>query len=327
MNKDGDVLIARNKSQLAKPLVSDSDIIEHFKDLKNIADAFIYAKSLIEQFIEPDYFDDGRIWISADIVYRKAPNLIIYEDDFLTLHTKNYVDENYKIIKTERITENDIKTIFKVISLDVKKKFKISTIKNFFVKIPERAKEKILKYIKDLCNNHMNMTIQDYILKHLNNYYSDNRVAELVTRFFKKFSLRDEQTMKRYSDLPVIDIEMKIRDALKYFVFIEEIALQAIYYFLYEISKSFSTSDEMKLDNIVKNIENNLHKLEEKDLSETEIMRLKHNLTSIIEFLKEIPKNQKIFAEGIVVETKGGIYKVTGLFQYLNRLHFILEKQ
>jgi hypothetical protein len=101
MNKNGDVLIARNKSQLAKPIISDNDIIEHFKDLKNIANAFIYAKNLIEQFIKPDYFDDGRIWISADIVYRKALNLIIYDDDFLTLHTKNYVDENYKIIKKE----------------------------------------------------------------------------------------------------------------------------------------------------------------------------------------------------------------------------------
>jgi hypothetical protein len=211
--------------------------------------------------------------------------------------------------------------------LDVKNKFKISAIKSFSVKVPERAKEKILEYIKELCNNHMNMTIQDYILKHLSNYYNDNRIAELVTRFFEKFSLKDEQTMKRYSDLPVIDIEMKIRDALKHFVFIEELALQAIYYFLYDISKSFNTSDEMKLDKIVKSIENNLHKLEEKNLSEIEIMRLKHNLESIIEFFKKIPSHYKIFAEGIVVETRDGIYKVTGLFQYLNRLHFILEKQ
>ncbi len=341
---------ARNKTQL-KNFGEQSLSVKDFKDKysqhenKGLAEAWELAADDLNNVFEnmnpkilTDLFENGKYWISAEILHPKSENVIQYGVSYIVFHSVIEVDALGNIVSED---VNAVKKFVDDIArydLDKQKGYTISKPRDLTVKANTNTKHHITELTKELAD-----LLRKYKLKSdvtINDFkkaaseqiipetVSDELRDALLKRWTKSESITIHQIKKlageSFDEIKVLDsnIDKTIKTIMlpleKVFLKLGSYVLQSIDGYLTTDSDKAKKSMKDKFESLINSLEQSDDpKIIEKVSLELDRLKSAGGLDNIIP------------AEGIVFKYKGKTLKFTGAFAPLNQimgLRFRMEK-
>lgn len=343
--KNGEVMFARNKGESIFPM-DLSDIKNKFINhpSKTVRDAFVFAADDLSKLLlklpknkQESIFENGRNFITMEIIYSLNPNIINYDaGDLIQFHNITKTDGNGNIISIDRKPAFEITNILKKLNSDIGKTFTIIPPK--FIKLQKdidfsKNKETFLKKLSTLQKKYK-LSDTDTLGKYHEMWWSefissnypdlDNDIKhKLMLRWaygdkkslnFRNLSqLVDLSTAKKLKDFDKMDFKLKQKENMKPF---EDLFLSLGSTILKNAS-NFLTANPTKE---TKRLREYLKKESDKILN-TESPEIVNKVRSELERLERIGGIDSILpTEGIVFKYNGKLYKLTGTFAAINQL-------
>jgi len=337
--KDGEIKAARNKSNIFTPLTKQQ-FVNKFKERGELTDAFSLAiedldialSGLPPEFLD-DFFENGRRFISLEILYPPVRNIIPYGDkSYIQLHNVTEYDElgdpvGSSVSTVEKLAQALDKggaaqqktfTIITSKAVTLSKLADPQEVKNQFITDVNRLQREFNLQDKD--------TIQDYYYKWWEQYILENYpdlTREEKEILHNRWGLNDKSVRLNARDFLDKDRleNIKVFDRVNYkekqksledkfervFLSLGTQVLKLASSYLSPISpKVFRSEILQRIKEVRKEIDN----IEEAKRVHYELAKVK-DLGGITEAMP---------LEGIVFTYKGNLYKLTGLFAPLNKL-------
>lgn len=348
--KDGRLIAARNKGHLKNAGASALDvngIIDKFAGRGSLSDAFAFAVTDLEKAIsnirEADrnaIFNEGRNFMSVEVIFPPTTNVINYDIPRLIFHGTLEYDDNGNPVKQDKSSAVLLTDLIKEVNAHVQDHFEI--IYPVFLDIPKhqdfsKEQRRFFNMIDDLKNKFKlknNDTIKEWhrrwwddfisVQEHKMNYVLNSDIKDrLVNRFAfddKSLSLRElkreiehEDFLKWILDFEIKDLKSTVRENNDQF---EIIFLDLAVTILRNISGFLAANPAAAVQKIKSDIDNTLKEADR--LNDQELFsKLKRHLDRI----ESIGGFESILpTEGIVFTYNGGTYKMTGSFAPVNQL-------
>lgn len=325
---DGQIKFARNKTQLKNPISKDEIKTMFANHNESVKQAFeLMSDDLSAAFSrlnakDLEFFENGKNFINAEIIFSKNPNVINYDGDYIQFHGLQYTDGNGNIINTSNEYGNKLTNIIKSVEADVQNTFKIiSPVQIKLNKVADETYHKVVKLaIKQFKES--GETIRDYKIKWLSDKLDkdftfksipDEIKSQLYVRWVDgdKKSLNWRTVTKEYPLLK--DYENVAINHIKDAVSVLDHLIITIGQEVLKNAKGFLVKDGSKesqrLQNELDNITKDLYKAGNID-----------DITKLSIQLNRIRDNHLVPSEGIVFKYNNNLYKFTGNFAPLNQI-------
>lgn len=326
---DGQVKFARNKTQLKNPISKDEIKAMFANHSENVKKAFeLMSDDLSAAFNklnakDLEFFENGKNFINAEIIYSKNPNVINYDGDYIQFHGLQYTDGNGNIIDTSNEYGSKLTNIIKSVEADVQNTFKI--ISPVAIKLNKINDVNLISNIRGeiaYFKRH-GSTIKDLKISYLrdNLYLRFPEFNDIPNDIKDKLYLRwidgDKKTLNWRSltkEYPFLkDVESSIGSIIneaisrldKFIINIGQLILKNAEGFLVKDGSKESQRLQRELDKIITDIKNSgsIDDIEKIDSQ-----------------LKRMQSSELMPSEGVVFKHNGKLYKFTGNFAPLNQL-------
>lgn len=301
--KDGQIGLARNKATLKEPLTIDQTA-KKFEGRGELKNAFVNSLRDLENAFKTvdeaklnEWFENGKNFLSVEIIYPATTNVIPYDNCVLVLHGMLSYDD--KLNPTGELDDEIVKEIY-----DELNKNDALQQKTFTIEGPQAIQINQALDIKDL---------EAEAEKKIDDFVGDN-------------GLKETDTIQDYIDTKVSPTEkMRKSDRAER----EKEALAPLEQIILEISAKFLkmlvpfivNNPDKKIKALKHELETNIKDLETVNLSDSDRKRIEKN----IEKLEKIGLDNIVPIEGIVFKYKDKAYKLTGAFAPLNQILGILK--
>lgn len=343
---DGEVKFARNKGQMkhfGKSALSSHELGELFKDRPQLYKIFSLATKNIEQYIKlstsqdlNDIFDNGKQFMSTEIIHPSVRNIIPYQTPALIFHGTFEVDENgNKMSKLNPQSARQLSTLVR----DIESEFNISGPRplifdsnNESVQVLDKALSDIDK-IKESVGLNDDSKLSEYHLsrwKNIINKTSASRSIQFSPEEFdgllKRWALGDKSFKKSNFEENHIDNEKfaiftKLENNQKLINNkINEPFEKAVLKIGTEVIKQYGRSllaADPKESDIIKNAISNMIKIINSEDDTDVQLKLKRQLKRLNSLggLKAVQAT-----EGLVFIYGDNVYKWTGAFAPVNQI-------
>jgi len=219
--KNGELICARNKGHLknnGEKAIKHNEIKDFFKDREEIENAFVFAvNDLVDAFekLNPkqllDMFEEGKKFMSIEIIYRKLEDSIPYNIDSLLFH--GLIEYNIDGIPIEIDKKQAIKLekMLKDANVSTGKIFNINGPNPITIIKQSNFSNKVKQYIFDLTKlqNEFNLTDKEeygiyyyewfkLYIKSKAEQYDFNISEDLLDRLARKFGLQEKSLFRVY---------------------------------------------------------------------------------------------------------------------------------
>lgn len=349
--KDEALRAARNKGHLknrGETSLTKRELKEKFDGRGEIQVAFTQAMNDLENAIvmisqkqREDIFEDGKKFMSVEVIYPETQNVIPYGMSMLVFHGINEYDEEGNLISQDKSWAKKLADIIKEVNENVQDTFHIRGPLDLDLKpLPNLNKKKAyyskeLKSIMKEFNLSGNNKLEDYVHAWWHQYINKNfseyseKVKDLL---FTRWAKNDKKTANIKAFKGEISKEelAKIQDfekrTLKYADKESKSKLEFLFLelgtdILHNVSDFLSVIPDQATKQIISDIEKTIDEIKSSDdpqnieKLEREILRLE--MSGGLQ--KAVP------SEGITFVYKGKLYKYTGLFAGINQIVGILK--
>ena len=346
--KDGKVLFARNKGQMANP-IDLKGITDMFKDHPSagVRDTFTYAASDLASALgslkgaDLEDFNNGTSFMNMELIYSGNSNVINYDRDVIQFHGIVHTDGNGNQIGSDSSVARKVQAALNKVTADVQKTFQIIPPQDLQIGKNVNFEEKksyFMKQIEDLQKRY-NLADTDEVSK-----YHEMWWRELIASTFptldditkeglvKRWAFDDKKTLnmrdvskqigaseyKKLQEFEKTDAKKKYKENIMPF---ENIFLELGSVVLKNVSNLLAANPDQEMQRLHNQIKTEADKIKKNgDLSqiskvEAELARLERigGIESIVP------------SEGLVFKYKGKLYKLTGTFAAINQLMGIIK--
>lgn len=348
--KNGKLISARNKSHLrnfGENALDITGLSKMFDGRGSIKDAFIYAMSdlsnAISKLSEMDrisLFDEGKKFMSVEVIYPSTENVIPYGSSMLIFHGTIEYDEDGNVIGVFNKSEGQVLTnLIKQVNMDIQNHYNISPANVIKFKNAVNVNDQINKFTLELNNIMKSFSLKDsdtiasmlkiQWIRYLSEFakkYKYNINSELLTKLVDKLSGTNNEynikVLKKDIDNDnfknEFDVIYKNKDNMnKKFMYPLEIfilkmgvqILKNITVFLAANPTEASSKMKNKLDSTIHDVESS----NDKDKLE----RLQYQMKRF----NDVGGYDSILpTEGIVFMFNDKLYKLTGSFAPINNI-------
>lgn len=334
---DKGLVIARNKGHVKNFGITALDrdaLIDKFKN-HICFEAFLYAyDSLDHAMLDLTYdqknqiFDNGRKWMSLEVIYPDTTNIIPYNQNLIFFHYTVRYDQDGNSLS---LSNNDADKLFKMLPI---KKYENYTFESpRVIKLPDLSDYNIrfFNQIKSIIKSYdigLNYTIGDFLEVHFRkilyrhlNFIDDGTVCDKILRRFvygdKSFTLPqikkiDEGLARWVKTYEKEELLFELKYARRP---LEKCFLELGTLLIYKTSdKEFLLKGNKISERILaKRVRDSL------DIIPIVEQRLNHQIYLLSEINNGLPDHIPT-TEGIVFDYKGELYKLTGSFAPINQL-------
>ena len=328
-----EVFSARNKNDVLNNGINENNLNLKFKDYnENVKDTFIHGFNAIKNFInnnlsnsvKDNLFKNGNIWYPVEIIYKKNPNVIHYDNNNIIFHSHGIFDrENAKFIYND-ILNNYFKNPLELQKFDISyskhitlKNLGINSLNKFLSKLDNLINENELNYHNSLEEYIMLNVAKNLVLNGIN--VPENIRHGLIGKIIgKKNSLPLSFYKKRLS--------MENKNKLKLFLKNSKNIIESIIWPIESLLNEISIKFLKEIDSMF------IHD------SKSEIERIKEYTNNLLDMVKNVD-NKKVLksikkldinnlssVEGIVFLFKNNIIKLNGNFSSINFLKNFVDK-
>jgi hypothetical protein len=346
--KDGRVLFARNKGQMANP-IDLKGITDMFKDHPSagVRDTFTYAASDLASALgslkgaDLEDFNNGTSFMNMELIYSGNSNVINYDRDVIQFHGIVHTDGNGNQIGSDSSVARKVQAALNKVTADVQKTFQIIPPQDLQIGKNVNFEEKksyFMKQIEDLQKRY-SLADTDEVSK-----YHEMWWRELIASTFptldditkeglvKRWAFDDKKTLnmrdvskqigaseyKKLQEFEKTDAKKKYKENIMPF---ENIFLELGSVVLKNVSNLLAANPDQEMQRLHNQIKTEADKIKKNgDLSqiskvEAELARLERigGIESIVP------------SEGLVFKYKGKLYKLTGTFAAINQLMGIIK--
>lgn len=353
--KKGQLICARNKQHLknfGENALNSIALQDIFKDRGEIENAFILAINDLEQAIKKmppkdrqNFFQEGKKFMSVEIIYNKSENSIPYNIDLLVFHGLIEYDKNGNPIEMDKKAGITIAKILKDINANIGKTFRIDgpnpveiikssdfsdKAKKYMAQISELQKEFLLKDDNTIADYHYEW-FKNYI-KTKAKFFKYNISDDLLDKIAKRFGFQDK-TLFKATEFKKIDnkefadwlIEFNKKDYdevyKKNMEKFEMIFFKVGVDILKTLSNYLVFNKDQSKQQMKKKLELAIDTIQKSANTE--------KINIMLDNLKKIDEmggiDELIPTEGIVFFYKGKLYKITGIFTSYHRIVSMLK--
>ena len=346
--KDGKVLFARNKGQMANP-IDLKGITDMFKDHPSagVRDTFTFAAADLANALgslkgaDVEDFNNGTSFMNMELIYSGNSNVINYDRDVIQFHGIVHTDGNGNQIGSDSNVARKVQATLNKVAADVQKTFQIIPPQDLQIGKNVNFEEKksyFMRQIEDLQKRY-NLADTDEVSK-----YHEMWWRELISSTFptldditkeglvKRWAFDDKKTLnmrdvskqigpteyKKLQEFEKTDVKKKYKENIMPF---ENIFLELGSVVLKNVSNLLAANPDKEMQRLHTQIKSEAEKIKKNgDLSqiskvEAELARLERigGIESIVP------------SEGLVFKYKGKLYKLTGTFAAINQLMGIIK--
>lgn len=346
--KDGKVLFARNKGQMANP-IDLKGITDMFKDHPSagVRDTFTFAAADLANALgslkgaDVEDFNNGTSFMNMELIYSGNSNVINYDRDVIQFHGIVHTDGNGNQIGSDSSVARKVQAALNKVAADVQKTFQIIPPQDLQIGKNVNFEEKksyFMRQIEDLQKRY-NLADTDEVSK-----YHEMWWRELISSTFptldditkeglvKRWAFDDKKTLnmrdvskqigpteyKKLQEFEKTDAKKKYKENIMPF---ENIFLELGSVVLKNVSNLLAANPDKEMQRLHTQIKSEAEKIKKNgDLSqiskvEAELARLERigGIESIVP------------SEGLVFKYKGKLYKLTGTFAAINQLMGIIK--
>lgn len=346
--KDGKVLFARNKGQMASP-ISLSQVQDMFATHQSAAvrDTFTFAAADLDKALrslkgkDVEDFNNGTSFMNMELIYSGNSNVINYDRDVIQFHGIIHTDGAGNQIGSDSKVASKVQSALNSVAADVQKTFSIIPPQTLVIGKSidfEEKKGYFLGKVQSLQNVYK-LNDTDPVSK-----YHEMWWRELITKTFPylddatkeglvlRWAFDDKKTLnirevakqippveyKKLQDFEKNDAKKKYKENILPF---ENIFLELGSVVLKNVSNLLAANPDQEMQRLHNQIRTEAGKIKQNgDLSqiskvEGELARLERigGIDSIIP------------TEGLVFKYKGKMYKLTGTFAAINQLMGIIK--
>lgn len=345
--KDGKVGLARNKATIKNPMsvVETADMFDGRGEIKN---AFVNSLKAIEgafKKINKDvlnkWFENGKRFMSAEIIYPPTRNVIYYGNRcMIMIHNLTEYDEQGNKVDEDPTAAKEIYDVLRKAGATNQEGFEITGPKSLSIKNTVRAAknlknvtEQLDEFMKkndlkdsDTLADFFNKKWKEYIIEQFGDNITDELVDILVDRFanfvkkpisreiykmVEKAGLDKDKFIKTFNEINSNAglIGSKFGDEL------EIIIVKAGAIFLKCLSGFIAVNPEESVSNLTNQVNDTIEELK----NSGEVNNSK-KLYRQIEKLNKIGMDNIVPEEGIVFKHNGKVFKITGAFAPINMI-------
>lgn len=346
--KDGQVMFARNKGQMANPLDLNG-IIDMFTGhaSKLVEETYIFAAkdlaSALAKLSDSDLeaFDNGKNFMNMELIYSKNPNVIYYDRDLIQFHGIKITDGEGNIIGDEpkyaksiakaladvNANMGDVFTVIPPQIVKLGKDIDFEKNKDKFIKKIEKLRDTYKLTDADEVSRYHEMWWRETIDKNFPDLTQDHKEGLLLRwaygdkktlnmRSLDKEIGKDEAAAIKKFDKE--DVKKKYKENIRPF---EDLFLELGSVILKNASNFVAANPDKEMQRLHTQIRTEADKIKKGgDISQI------NKVTKELERLDRIGGIESIIpTEGLVFRYKGHTYKLTGTFAAINQLMGIIK--
>lgn len=346
--KDGQVMFARNKGQMANPLDLNG-IIDMFTGhaSKLVEETYIFAakdlSSALLKLSESDLeaFDNGKNFMNMELIYSKNPNVIYYDRDLIQFHGIKVTDGEGNIIGDEPKYAKSIAKALEAVNANIGKVFTV--IPPQVIKIGKdinfnENKAKFIKKIETLRDTY-GLTDADEVSRYHEMWWRDQidkNFPDLTQDFKEGLLLRWAYGDKKTLNLRSLDKELGKDKAALIKKFDKEDVKKKYKENIRPFEDLFLELGSIILKNasnfVAANPDKEMQRLHNQIRTEADKIKKGGDISQIDKVAKELERLDRIGGiesiiptEGLVFRYKGHTYKLTGTFAAINQLMGIIK--
>ena len=346
--KDGQVMFARNKGQMANPLDLNG-IIDMFTGhaSKLVEETYIFAaKDLASSLLklsesDLEAFDNGKNFMNMELIYSKNPNVIYYDRDLIQFHGIKVTDGEGNIISDEPKYAKSIAKALETVNANIGKVFtvippqviKIGKDINF-----DENKAKFIKKIETLRDTYR-LTDADEVSRYHEMWWReqiDKNFPDLTQDHKEGLLLRWAYGDKKTLNLRSLDVELGKDKADLIKKFDKEDVAKKYKENIRPFEDLFLELGSIILKNasnfVAANPDKEMQRLHNQIRTEADNIKKGGDISQIDKVAKELERLDRIGGiesiiptEGLVFRYKGHTYKLTGTFAAINQLMGIIK--
>jgi len=351
--KNNKLIVARNRGHLknrGENALDSEGLKQMFQGRGNLTIAFSNAiddlENSISKLSEKDkkrFFDEGKKFISLEIITPLTKNVIPYGMNMIVFHGVVEYDKEGYPIKEDKQGAREIAKIIEKLNLNIQKMFYIRGPHDLKTKPFSNTKQREFyykkKYNKILKENNLtsSSTVLDYVINRglklfkeileRKNFIIDE---EILKKLIKRIVFKDKtyilKNLKNDVDLKIykwyVEFEKRYGKEFRKKIYepLENLFIEIGTEFMKNMTSFLVTNPTKATEEMRKEIEEAIEKIK-KEGTEEQIKKLNHELKriAIAGGLENI-----VPSEGITFVYKGKLYKYTGIFAPLNQIRGML---
>lgn len=349
--KGEELRAARNKGHIknfGKNALTKQEISQKFEGRGEIHVAFTQAIndlenaiSMLRQSDRQNIFEEGKKFMSVEIIYPSAQNIIPYGMSMLVFHGTNEYDKEGNIISQDKKSAKVLANIIAEINEDVQDTFYIRGPLDLNLKPLPNLSQKKSYYTKRLntimkkFNLKSNNKLEDYIHAQWKKYISDNFSdfsENLKEQLFNRWCLGDKTSVNMHK-LKSITTDEEL-EQIKNFekkeinTIHKQVRIEFEYLFLElgtDILSNITDFLSVIPDKATKMIINDIQKVIREVKSSKDASSIQKLEAELLRLEKSGGLQRVVPSEGITFVYKDKLYKYTGLFASINQITGILK--